>query len=92
MYVLSWVLRLFCCLQLLSATKYVVVVVDVVKKKIKKGLIQGLVFVMVFMAFLMRGSYILNRLNFVHNPKITLNIKMQIQVCAFAIAVDFIKR
>lgn len=63
------------------------------KKKIKRGLIQGLVFVTVFMAFFFyEGSYILNRLNFVHNPKVTLNIKMQIHVCAFAVAVDFIKR
>lgn len=38
------------------------------------------------------GSSILNSLSSVHNPKITLNVKMQIQVCAFAIAVDFIKR
>lgn len=62
------------------------------KKKNKKGLFQGLGFFTVFMGFFYEGSYILNRLNFVHNPEITLNIKMQIQVCAFVIAVDFIKR
>jgi len=86
-------IRLFCCLQLRSTTKYVVVVADVEKKKAKKGLFQGLGFVMVFMGFFFsKGSYILNRLHFVHNPKITLNIKIQIQVCAFVIAVDFIER
>lgn len=91
MYVRSWVLRLFCCLQLHGTTKYVIEK-DIEKKKNKKGVFQGLGFFMVFMFFFYEGSYILNRSNFVHNPKITLNIKMQIQVCPFVIAVDFIKR
>lgn len=79
----------------------VVVKVDVGKKDQKivflkdQFLLRFLCFVLgcfIVLAFFNEESCIFKWLKFFHNPKITLNIKLQIQLCAFAIAVGFIKR
>lgn len=91
-YVLSWVLQLFCCFQLHGTTKCVVVV-DAGEKRSKRVFFKDWVLLLFLcLGFFNEGSYIFNWLNYVHNPKITSNAKLQIQLCAFAIAVDFIKR
>lgn len=46
--VLSWMLWLFSCLHLHGITEYIVVKVEVGKKRSRKSLFQGSVFVMVF--------------------------------------------
>lgn len=44
-----------------------------------------------FFLYFYEGGCIPNILNVVHNPKITLDVKMKVQVCISAIAVSFIK-
>lgn len=82
----------FCWFQLHGTTKCGVVVVDAGEKRSKRVFFKVWVLLLFLcLGFFNEGSYIFNWLNYVHNPKITSNTKFQIQLCAFAIAVDFIK-